>query len=260
MTRSLRHEYESRCLFLQEKLDSAKTSQERNAKGQFSTPTTLAKEIVTYAIHLVRNETPLRFLDPAIGTGSFYSALCAIAPANRIETAEGFEIDPHYGLPAQRLWKQTTLNIHVSDFATAVPPKENRNCFNLLICNPPYVRHHHISRNEKIRLQIESKRESGVRITGLAGLYCYFLVLSHTWMSECGVAAWLIPSEFMDVNYGEAIKQYLLENVNLVRIHRFDPNDVQFGDAIVSSAVVFFRKESPPSDHQIDFTFGGTLT
>jgi hypothetical protein len=64
----------------------------------------------------------------------------------------------------------------------------------------------------------------------------------------------------MDVNYGRAIKDYLLNHVTLLRIHRFDPADVQFDDALVSSAVVWFEKATPRSDHFVEFTFGGTLT
>jgi hypothetical protein len=45
----------------------------------------------------------------------------------------------------------------------------------------------------------------------------------------------------MDVNYGKAVKHYLLSRVTLLHIHRFDPNGVQFADALVSSAVVWFR-------------------
>jgi hypothetical protein len=37
--------------------------------------------------------------------------------------------------------------------------------------------------------------------------------------------------------------------------------DVQFGDALVSSAVVWFRKETQsPRDYDVQFTFGGTLS
>ena len=96
-------------------------------------------------------------------------------------------------------------------------------------------------------------------MSGLAGLYCYFLALAHGWMASGGVAGWLVPSEFMDVNYGEPIRQYLLEKVTLLRIHRFDPKDSQFADALVSSAVVWFRKEIPDGHHQVELTYGGTL-
>ena len=98
-----------------------------------------------------------------------------------------------------------------------------------------------------------------IRLSGLSGLYCYFIALAHPWMSEGGVAGWLIPSEFMDVNYGRMLKQYLLCDVTLLHIHRFDPNNVQFDDALVSSAVVWFRKKKPPADHQVVFSYGGTM-
>ena len=66
-----------------------------------------------------------------------------------------------------------------------------------------------------------------MKISGLAGLYCYFIALSHGWLKADGVASWLIPSEFMDVNYGKAVKNYLLNEVTLLQIHRFDPNNIK---------------------------------
>ena len=78
-------------------------------------------------------------------------------------------------------------------------------------------------------------------------------------MEDGGIAAWLIPSEFMDVNYGAALKRFLADRVTLIRVHRFDPDDVQFGDALVSSAVLVFRKSPPTATQSVEFTFGGTL-
>ncbi len=103
------------------------------------------------------------------------------------------------------------------------------------------------------------KLDCGMKVNGLAGLYCYFLGLCHGWMTDGGLAGWLIPSEFMDINYGTSMKQYLLNKVTLLHIHRFDPNDIQFGDALVSSAVVWFRNELPQKKHEVRFTYGGTL-
>jgi adenine-specific DNA-methyltransferase len=100
---------------------------------------------------------------------------------------------------------------------------------------------------------------SPIRISGLAGLYCYFLLLSHGWMEEQGLAIWLVPSEFMDVNYGTTLRRYLTEHVTLLHIHRFCPTDVQFADALVSSAVVVFRKSRPSSGHLARFSFAGPI-
>ena len=248
-------EKEQKRLALQDSLDAEKSRDERNRLGQFATPSSIAEDIVLYATTLLPSSTKIHFLDPAFGTGSFYSALLKTVPKQRIAEALGFEIDTHYGIPAARLWKNSGLVLKLADFTHAEPMSR----INMLICNPPYVRHHHLHNGDKTRLQLRTQKASGMKISGLAGLYCHFFGLSHAWMTNGGVAGWLIPSEFMDVNYGHAVKQYLLERVTLLHIHRFDPNDVQFTDALVSSAIVWFRNEPPPAGHEVKFTFGGTL-
>ncbi len=242
----------------QARLDAAKTQEERNRLGQFATPTALAADILTCARSLLPDDVLVRFIDPAFGTGSFYSALNRVFPAERVVEAAGFEIDPHYGQEAQRLWQTTPLRLELADFTRTQPPPEDDK-YNLLICNPPYVRHHHIPADEKNRLLALVRHATGIQLNGLAGLYGYFMLLCHPWMTDGGLAGWLIPSEFMDVNYGRQVKRYLLERVTLLRIHRFRPEDVQFGDAMVSSVVVWFRKQQPASDHVVEFSYGGSL-
>jgi hypothetical protein len=248
---------EEQRLALQSTCDAAKTQQERNRLGQFATPPALAFDVLDHARRLLPATVPIRFLDPGIGTGSFYSALLRVFPAEQIAAATGFEIDPHYGQPAREIWLDYPLEIRLDDFTAATPP-EMSGQYNLIVCNPPYVRHHHLDAAEKIRLQTATTSACGVRFGGLAGLYCHFIGLSHAWLSDNGLAAWLVPSEFMDVNYGGALKKYLLHHVELLRIHRFDPNDLQFADALVSSAVVWFRKRRPRPGHTVEFTYGGT--
>lgn len=251
-------ELESRRIALQRDLDADREATVRNRLGQFATPAALAADVQRYAQRQLESDEEIRFLDPAFGTGSFYSALLNVLPRTRIHSAVGYEIDPHYGRPAARLWRDTGLDIRLEDFTQSETPKVGER-FNLVVCNPPYVRHHHIANGEKKRLRQKTLDSCGVGINGLAGLYCYFLCLSHPWMAQGGLAGWLIPSEFMDVNYGVAVKQYLLNRVTLLHIHRFDPKDVQFSDALVSSAVVWFRNQLPAADHKVRFSFGGTL-
>lgn len=235
--------------------DKGKTLRERNILGQFSTPVQLATDILRHANNFLPKEVQINFLDPAIGTGVFYSALCQTFSSERIASAIGFEVDPFYGEAAQELWSLTNLNYIIDDF-TKQDPKENK--YNLIICNPPYVRHHHI-KDKKKELQDIVLKNMEVKISGLAGLYCYFILLAHKWMEKDGVAGWLVPSEFMDVNYGNVIKKYLLENVTLLQIHRFEPSDVQFDDALVSTAIVWFRNSKPEKNHSVQFTYGGNI-
>jgi adenine-specific DNA-methyltransferase len=243
---------EKRRLSEQQRLDSVKSAAERNEWGQFATPPALAEEILRYAHTLTGR---VRFLDPAIGTGSFYSALRKVFESDRIEAAAGIELDPAFAEAARRVWANSGLHVMEADFTTLEPEAR----FNLIVSNPPYVRHHHLDAAAKKRLQYCVQLRHRIRISGLAGLYCYFLLLSDAWLEVGGLSIWLIPSEFMDVNYGHAIKQYLTERVELLHIHRFCPADVQFTDALVSSAIVVFRKKGPAQDHEVRMSFGGSL-
>jgi len=42
-------------------------------------------------------------------------------------------------------------------------------------------------------------------------------------------------------------------------VHRFEPLELQFDDALVSSVLVWFQKQKPRPDHEIRFSFGGRL-
>jgi adenine-specific DNA-methyltransferase len=250
---------ERRRLALQQARDRLRSPQQRNRLGQFATPGALAREMLRHA-HTLLGSTAVRFLDPAIGTGAFYSALLGEWPQAKIDAAAGFEIDDHYGEPCRRLWRGTPLRLRLEDFTAAATPATDHRRFNLLICNPPYVRHHHLAPAAKLRLRQRSMVATGMRLHGLAGLYAHFIAIAHSWMSAGGIAGWLVPSEFMDVNYGRELKRYLLQSVTLLRIHRFDPTEIQFGDAQVSSAIVWLRNQKPAPGHRIEFTYGGSLS
>ena len=235
---------------LQKALDAQKTSKERNMKGQFATPYPLACSIMKKAKTFCHKNT-VNFIEPSIGLGTFYAAFRSVFK----DTAGhglGFEIDDHYYNPAQELWAKEDLELRKADFLKEKPCGEH---FDLLVANPPYVRHHHIDANYKKELQKEVMQNTGIKISGLAGLYCYFLILSQRWLADGALSCWLIPSEFMDVNYGKAVKQYLLECVDLLCVHKFKADDVQFDDALVSSTIVFFRK-GEPSGKDIEFSCG----
>jgi hypothetical protein len=239
----------------QTRLDSLKFAAERNKWGQFATPFELAVSLARYA-HEMLGQGRLRFFDPAIGTGAFFSALSQAVPTKTIEAAAGVELDPLFAEAAEKLWSKSGLRVIRGDFTKQKAPAKR---FNLVLTNPPYVRHHHLDAEEKDRLKAQLTRSLGMEISGLAGLYCYFLLQCHDWMEEQGLAIWLIPSEFMDVNYGATLRRYLTERVTLLHIHRFCPTDVQFTDALVSSAVVVFRKATPAPGHRVRFSFAGPI-
>ncbi|HEV3005065.1 MAG TPA: N-6 DNA methylase [Pirellulales bacterium] len=251
-------EIERRRVAVQGRLDQLKTAQERNVLGQFATPSALATSMARYAWGLFSESESVRFIDPAIGTGSFLSALLAAAPPGRDFAAAGVELDRAFADAASSLWGQTQLQLTRGDFTKQPTPLES-DSFNLILTNPPYVRHHHLEALDKRRLQERVWSQLGIKMSGLAGLYAYFLLLADAWLSNGGFGIWLVPSEFMDVNYGRAVKEYLAQRVSLRHIHRFLPNDVQFDDALVSSAIVVFQKTRPAPGANVRMSLGGAL-
>jgi hypothetical protein len=237
-------------------IDQSRSQQDRNILGQFSTPFPLAREIVAQTQNYLRTET-LSFLEPAVGSGVFFSALNTIA-SRPVGTATGVEIDKEYAQVAQDTWGHLYQVVH-DDFLHVSTLPEMKGRFNCLCTNPPYVRHHHMSGNLKRELQRRAESELGIKISGLSGLYVYFMLLSHNLLAEEAVASWLIPSEFMCVNYGRALREYLLRHVTLLQVHRFRPDDVQFNDALVSSCVVTYRKKKPKAPYTFTFSSGGSL-
>lgn len=262
---------------LQNTVDAQKTKQERNQKGQFATPPKLAEEIITKVFHWISTDPKpfekISFLEPGFNTGVFSSTLLQIHQKQKldqdqkriIERVVGVEVDLDYYQAAVQLWlpnqenskqKKTEIELKREDFFQS----QFKEKFNLLICNPPYVRHHHIKKEKKKALCKMSEKVFGVPVTGLTGLHCHFIAQAHSMLEKGALCCWLIPSESIDVNYGRSLKHYLLHSVDLLEIYTFDPNDVQFDNALVSSAVLFFRKGQPRIDKSILFTHGGSLT
>src|ERR1041385_983447 len=202
------HTIEKTRLTRQRDLDGQKTRAERNKLGQFATPPQLALDILRQTKKYLDPAVKVRFLDPAFGTGSFYSALRQVFPSDAIESSTGFEIDSHYGDEARRLWVDSHLSLQIAAFFSVPIRRLENERANLIVCNPPYVRHHHLSISQKVHISRAIASSVGLKVNGLSGLYCYFLIYSHNWLAENGIGCWLIPSEFMDVNYGVAVKEY----------------------------------------------------
>ncbi len=244
---------------LQLNVDETKSQEERNIHGQFSTPYVLARQIVARSLAELPLSTPISFIEPALGSGVFYSALMLESSDRVILDAVGVEQDEAYAKIATKLFSDKDFKVLVQDFFAFARAAENRSRFNLLCTNPPYVRHHHIESSLKQELQAFVLKNLGLKTSGLSGLYMYFVLLADTLLAPGGVASWLIPSEFLYVNYGQPLREYLSKHVTLLNIHQFNPESVQFDDALVSSCIVTYKKTRPEGPTSFVFSYGGSV-
>ena len=228
--------------------------------GQYATPTIFADAIVKLGLSYLKDDA-VRFIDPAFGLGAFYDSLEREATLHdkQVRSAVGIEIDEHFFIPSKELWKVSPIDVIHGDFTKLVAPSSDNARYNLMVCNPPYVRHHHMKSEDKKRLQQLIQEQLGLKPSQLMGLYGYFMLLAHQWLCEDGISVWLVPTEFLDVNYGTVIKSYLATHVSILKIHTFSAEDVQFSDALVTSTIVVFRKTKPDDNHKVVFAKGGNL-
>lgn len=249
--------FEKQRLDQQQHFDRSIPSHQRNIWGQFATPPLLAEAMVRLSKRFHPSGVPIKFLDPALGTGAFFSALLRVFGPDGIESAIAYELDNRLTAISQSLWTGLGLKVTQADFTLADPPENDLQKPNFILCNPPYVRHHHIAPSAKARLK-KKTTQLGFNVSGLTGLYAYFLLLADQWMATDAIAVWIIPSEFLDVNYGLVLKKYLCDQVSTIRIHRFEPSNVQFSDALVTSSILVFRK-SLSLKEPVHFTSGNDL-
>ncbi|NER52886.1 MAG: XamI family restriction endonuclease, partial [Symploca sp. SIO1A3] len=239
----------------QQEVDNSKTPLARNQLGQFSTPFSLAQQISRYTISLLAVGRESRhLLEPAIGSGVFICSIISLNPQNITYT--GVEIDALYAQICEELFSEFGCNVLNQDFFSFIESEESQENFDCVITNPPYVRHHHFASETKKQYKEKVLRTLGISVSGLAGLYIYYILLCDQLLKDGAVASWLIPSEFLYVNYGRALREYLYNYVSLIRIHRFDAQNVQFNDALVSSCIITYRKQKPAADLLFSVTRG----
>lgn len=222
----------------------------------YLTPPELAHDIVKCAVSEINPETgAVDFGDPAVGTGVFFSALLNVLSKDKINSAIGIDIDSKRVIETRKRWSHRGLVVEPGDYLhmDKLPPRT------LIVANPPYLRYQQIPTAYRLKLQERASVQVGMQISGQASLYVYFLLLSHGWMKKEAVAAWLIPSEFMETNYGAVVRRYLTERVKLIRIHRFNPDKIQFENVLVTSTVVMFRNCLPTPSQKVTLNSGGNL-
>lgn len=228
--------------------DSAHSQLERNMKGQFATPYSLAHSIMRDALE--RLDNPTTFLEPACGTGAFISAATELAPELSIT---GIEKDDAVFQVANDLWQDESITILHDDFFNCA---DTLNGFDLLVTNPPYSRHHHLSSNEKKFCGTVVESLTGYHLSQLSGLHAYFILAGTNAVRPGGVASWLIPSELFSVNYGRVVRDYITHDVTVERVHFFNNDDLQFSDALVSSCVLVLRRKEACEDDVVTITLG----
>lgn len=218
-----------------------RSPEQRRPLGATYTPAPIVAAMTAWAHS---EATPIRIIDPGAGSGRF---LMAAAQAFPHADLIGVELDPVAALMLRAnlmtLGLASRSRILVSEFCRApVPPRKGPTLF---IGNPPYVRHHDIAPAAKdwygrVALQ------HGVKASKLAGLHLYFYLRTLQLADAGDIGCFITAAEWMDVNYGAALRQLLAGPLGGTCLTVLDPKVAPFADAATTSAIVGFRVQRRP--------------
>ncbi len=219
-----------------------RTARARRALGATYTPPAIVSAMLDWAKRQPAHTPIDRILDPGAGSGRFL-----LAAARRFPRAAliGIEIDPlgalllRTNLAVAGLADRST--VIAADYRTAdMAPATGATLF---IGNPPYLRHHGIPPEWKGWYAATAAR-FGVKASRLAGLHLHFFLRTLELARQGDLGCFVTAAEWLDVNYGAALRHLLAGPLGMTALHRLDPKALPFEDAVTTGVIIGFRPGS----------------
>lgn len=204
----------------------------RRQVGAVYTP----RELVRPMVDWVLSENPQRVVDAGSGSGRFSAEIASRGVDVEIVAVE---LDPvaslmsRAALAVHRHRKAQVLQVDYTRLR--LPIRRGPTAF---VANPPYVRHHDLDPGAKIWAQ-EAARIAGHSISGLAGLHAYFYLATALMSRPGDVGCFVTSSEWLDVNYGQVVRNLLLNGLGGVSLHMLEPASMPFEAATTATVTCF---------------------
>lgn len=211
----------------------------RKKYAQFFTPQPVADLMSDW---LLGNDRCKTILEPAFGLGIFSRTLLNTKQDLLIK---GFDIDETILTKAKQHFNNfSNITLNCEDYMF----NDWRNKYDGIICNPPYFKFHDYD-NKHILQEIESNLK--FKFNGFTNLYTLFLLKSIFQLNKDGRAAYIIPSEFLNSDYGKLIKEYLLKTKTLRHLFVIDFKENVFDDALTTASILLLANDKNNSEINI---------
>lgn len=241
--------------------------QVRRKLGQFRTPIEIAELMADWLIDTGADSV----LDPGLGAGVLTTKAFTAKQA-RQHTAYasdmyGVDLNPlaitMCATALQLLDGGSQAHLYEADIMHAIeesgaqhePTDEQYTLPSVdrVVSNPPYSRHHTLNEDYKSRVNSIASKEADVSISSLSPMYVYFYIHASQFLKPDGKLSFITPSEFLENNYGEGLKQFLLENFQLDAFVIYNGDETLFEEVMTTSCISFMQKSTPDTDHTTKF-------
>lgn len=209
----------------------------RKRFAQFFTPEAIADFMARWVLD-GRKKTDV--LEPAFGLGAFSRSLFKQNPKVRVV---GYEADATiYNYAAENVAQAgSDVLLYNEDYLRA--SWEDK--YDGIICNPPYLKFHDYDNASLVPLVNE---QLGIRLNGFTNLYTLFLLKSISQLRDGGRMAYIVPSEFLNSDYGVEVKRALLRSGVLRHVVVVDFTQCAFDDALTTACILLCHKDGRLSE------------
>lgn len=210
-------------------------------KGQFWTPDWVAEAMIAY----VTAGGSKRIFDPAVGAGVFFKAAKTLShETGSPYELSGTEIDPRALEQAGEngISDDDLSEVEITDFVLSAREKK----LDAIVCNPPYIRHHRLSKEVKEKLKSLCLSITGMTMDGRAGYHVYFLLRALHLLSAGGRLAFIMPADTCEGVFSSRLWGWIAESYKLDAVVTFTPEASPF-PGVDTNAVIFFIRNSEPA-------------
>lgn len=189
--------------------------------GSFYTPASIAKFIIEIVSKKI-SAKKISVLEPSAGDGIFIKELCLNKNINKkklhitaVEIVRD-EFDLFKNLETPKNIELKSINNDFLDF--------QKNCeikFDLIIGNPPYIKRSLLSELQ-YDLCLEINKDFLKSTLSVKNIWSAFLLSSLDLLSDSGIIAFVLPSEFLQVNYAKPLRELLLEKFQRIEVITFN--------------------------------------
>jgi tRNA1(Val) A37 N6-methylase TrmN6 len=211
-------------------------------KGQFWTPDWIAEAMVRY----VEPDVSRELFDPAFGAGAFFLAAKRLLRDLSQIDLQANEIDASslQKATANGLSPHEIQNVKIRNFLLTPPNRK----FKSIVANPPYIRHHRIPLQVKIRLKALSQAITGNKLDGRAGLHIFFLIQALGLLAEGGRLAFILPGDTFEGVFAQELWYWIARHFRIDAVITFASAAAPFPGVDTNAVVIFITNRSPKSE------------
>ena len=213
-----------------------KIRQRRLHYGQFATPLQLCRHMLSSVIQSPSD----RVLDPALGDGLFLRE--ALKQGHRPHNLYGIEADAEINIDLPE-----TTNVYRGSFLESALPYE-ANFFDVVIGNPPYIRHELLESPLKQQIQLLN---ASAKLPNTLDMYLWFFVKAWELLKPGGRLCFVSSNSWLYTQGGQQFTQWLARHYRIISLSE-STCERWFDDAAIHGVVTILEKRTHVLENPTD--------